>query len=312
MRGMVKEVAMTKNKIIGIIIAAVIVLSLVVVVWADVGRVFIPGNRIAVISLTGPIQETAGGLLAPAAITPDLVRRLLEHAEADGSIKGVVLRIESPGGAIAASQEIGNMIKEFKKPIVVSMGDMATSGGYYISAHADMIIAQPGTITGSIGVIFMHLNVDGLLEKLGIEIETIVGGEHKDMFVTPLTAERRDLIQRIIEKAHDQFIQTVAEGRDLPLPEVRDLATGELFIGTQAYDLGLVDRLGGRQVAIEAAAELAGVLDPVVIELAPPVPSIWDLILGGGGILDLARAWLLGEEIVLLRELLNTYSLPRY
>jgi protease-4 len=307
---------MTKSKIIGITIAVVIVLSLVVVVWADnVGRIFMPANRIAVISLTGPIQESGGGLLFPAAaITPDLVRRLLEQAERDGSIKGVVLRIESPGGAIAASQEIGDMIKNFdeKKPIVVSMGDMATSGGYYISAHADMIIAQPGTITGSIGVIFQHINVDGLLEKLGIEMETITGGEHKDMFVTPLTEERRDLIQRITDKAHDQFIQTVAEGRDLPLDKVRELATGELFIGTQAYDLGLVDRLGGRQVAIDAAAELAGVLDPVVIELAPPVPSIWDLILGGGGILDLARAWLLGEELVLLRELLNTYSLPRY
>jgi protease-4 len=303
---------MSKNKIIGITIAVVVVLSLVIVVWADVGRAFIPGERIAVISLTGPIQESGGGLLAPAVITPDLVRQLLEQAERDGSIRAVVLRIESPGGAIAASQEIGNMIRDFEKPIVVSMGDMATSGGYYISAHADMIIAQPGTITGSIGVIFMHLDIDGLLEKLGIEKETIVGGEHKDMFVTPLTPERRDLIQRIIEKAHAQFIQTVAEGRDLPLDKVRELATGELFIGTQAYDLGLVDRLGGRQVAIDAAAELVGVRDPVVIELAPPVPSIWDLILGGGGILDLARAWLLGEEIVLLRELLNTYSLPRY
>jgi protease-4 len=304
---------MTKNKVIGITVAVVVVLSLVIVVWADVGRAFMPANRIAVISLTGPIQESPGGLLAPAGITPDLVRALLEHAEADGSIKAVVLRIESPGGAIAASQEIGDMIKDFEKPIVVSMADMATSGGYYISAHADMIVAQPGTITGSIGVIFMHLNVDGLLEKLGIERETITGGEHKDMFVTPLTPERRDLMQRIMDEAHDQFIQTVAEGRDLPLSEVRELATGELFIGTQALDLGLVDRLGGRQVAIDAAAELAGIEDPVVFELAPPAPSLLDLLLSTGSILrDLTITRLLGEEIVLLRELLNTYSLPRY
>ncbi|MCL0097318.1 signal peptide peptidase SppA [Dehalococcoidia bacterium] len=307
---------MTKNKIIGIIVAVLIVLSLVVVVWADVGRAFIPGNRIAVISLTGPIMgSSGGGILAPAGITPDLVRRLLEQAERDGSIKAVVLRIESPGGAIAASQEIGDTIREFEKPIVVSMGDQATSGGYYISAHADMIVAQPGTITGRIGVIFMHLNVDGLLEKLGIERETITGGEHKDMFVTPLTAERRDLLQRISDKAHEQFIETVVGGRDLPISEVRELATGELFIGTQALDLGLVDLLGGRQVAIDAAAELAGVQDPVVIELAPPVPSIWDLFLGGGGILEIVRARLLGEEFIMLREvreLLNTYSLPRF
>ncbi|MCL0082343.1 S49 family peptidase [Dehalococcoidia bacterium] len=177
---------MTKNKIIGIIVAVLIVLSLVVVVWADVGRAFIPGNRIAVVSLTGPIMgSSGGGILAPAGITPDLVRRLLEQAERDDSIKAVVLRIESPGGAIAASQEIGDTIKEFKKPIVVSMGDLATSGGYYISAHADMIIAQPGTITGSIGVIFQHLNVDGLLEKLGIEREVITGGNTKICLLPP-------------------------------------------------------------------------------------------------------------------------------
>ncbi|MBT9160015.1 MAG: putative signal peptide peptidase SppA [Dehalococcoidia bacterium] len=307
---------MTKNKIIGITIVAVIVLSLVIVVWAGAGRAFIPGNRIAVISLTGPIQESGGGgLLFPAAaITPGLVRGLLEQAERDGSIKAVMLRIESPGGSIAASQEIGDMIRDFEKPIVVSMGDQATSGGYYISAHADMIIAQPGTITGSIGVIFMHLNVDGLLQKLGIERETIIGGEHKDMFVTPLTAERRDLIQRITDEAHDQFITTVAEGRGLTIAEVRELATGELFIGTQALELGLVDRLGGRQVAINAAAELAEIeVPPATIELSPPAPSPFDLFFGGGGILrDLAISRLLGDEIALLRTLLETYSLPRW
>ena len=303
-------------KIIGIIIAVVIVISVAVMVLADVGRVFIPGNRIAVVSLTGPIMGGGGGgLLAPAGINPDLVRRLLDRAAVDDSIKAVVLRIDSPGGTIAASQEIAGMVKDFKKPIVVSMGDMATSGGYYISAYGDMIVAQPGTITGSIGVIFQHLNMDGLLEKLGIERETIIGGEHKDMFVTPLTEERRDILQRISDEAHHQFMRTVAEGRGLPLAKVRELATGELFIGTQAYDLGLVDRLGGLQVTIDAAAELAGVQDPVVFELAPPVPSIWDLFLGGGGMMEAVSARLLGEEFIILREvreLLNTYSLPRF
>lgn len=304
---------MSKTRIIALIIGAVIVVSLVALF---LGEAIVPLRpRVAVISLTGAIQESDGGLLFPAAaITPELVRGLLEQAERDGSIKAVVLRIESPGGAIAASQEIGDMIKGFKKPIVVSMGDLATSGAYYISAHADMIIAQPGTITGSIGVIFQHLNVDGLLEKLGIEREVITGGKHKDMFVTPLTAERRDLIQQITDEAHDQFIHTVAERRGLPISEVRELATGEIFIGTQALDLGLIDLLGGRQEAINAAAELAGIeVPPATIELAPPVPSLLDLFFGGGNILrDLAIARLLGEEISLLRTVLNTYSLPRY
>ncbi len=303
---------MSKTKIIALVIGVVIVVSLVALFF---GQAIIPLHpRVAVISLTGPIQESGGGLLAPAGISPGLVRGLLEQAERDGSIKAVMLRIESPGGSIAASQEIGDMIRDFEKPIVVSMGDQATSGGYYISAHADMIIAQPGTITGSIGVIFMHLNVDGLLQKLGIERETIIGGEHKDMFVTPLTAERRDLIQRITDEAHDQFITTVAEGRGLTIAEVRELATGELFIGTQALELGLVDRLGGRQVAINAAAELAEIeVPPATIELSPPAPSPFDLFFGGGGILrDLAISRLLGDEIALLRTLLETYSLPRW
>ncbi len=303
---------MSRSKIIALIIGVVIVVSLIVLFFGQ--EIVPPHPRVAIITLTGPIQGSDGGLPFPdTAITPELVRGLLEQAEGDRSIKAVVLRIDSPGGMIAASQEIGDMIKEFEKPIVVSMGDQVTSGGYYISAHADMIIAQAGTITGSIGVIFTHLNVDGLLEKLGIEMETVTGGEHKDMFVTPLTPERRYLIQRITDAAHDQFIHTVAEGRDLPISEVRELATGGLFIGRQALELGLVDRLGGRQVAINVAAELAGIQEWVVIELAPPVPSLFDLFLGGGSILrEMAIARLLGDEITLLRTLLKTYSLPRY
>lgn len=305
---------MSRNKIIAISIAGVIIVSLIVLVWAGLGQAIIPRAKVAVIPLTGMIQESGGGLLAPAGITPELVRGLLERAERDDSIKAVVLRIDSGGGAIAASQEIGDMIKEFEKPIVVSMGDMAVSGGYYISAHADMIIAQPGTFTGSIGVIWMHINLDGLFEKLGIEMEIITAGEHKDMFIAPLTPERRDIIQQISDEAYDQFIQTIVEGRGLTVSEVRALATGEVYIGTQALALGLVDRLGGQQDAIDAAAELAGIeIPPLTIKLAPPAPSLLDLFLGGGSILrDLAIAKLLGEEIALLREVINTYSVPRY
>lgn len=301
---------MSRNKIIAISIAGVIVVSLIVLVWAGLGRIVITEHRVAVIPLTGTIQES-GSLLAPASITPEQVRGLLERAEKDGSIKAVVLRINSPGGTVAASQEIANMIKEFEKPIVVSMGDMAASGGYYISANADMIIAQPGTLTGSIGVIWMHTNLDGLYEKLGIEMETITSGEHKDMFVDRLTPERRDIIQQISDEAYEQFIQTVAEGRGLTPSEVRDLATGELYIGTQALALGLVDRLGGQQDAIDAAAKLAGIDKPIVVRLAP---SPFELFFGQGGniLWDLAIAKLLGEEIALLRTALNTYSVPRY
>ncbi|MDI6814618.1 MAG: signal peptide peptidase SppA [Dehalococcoidales bacterium] len=303
---------MSRNKIIAISIAGVIVVSIIVLVWAGLGRAIITGFRakVAVIPLTGTIQES-GSLLAPSGITPDQVRRLLERAERDGSIKAVVLRINSLGGAAAASQEISDMIKGFKKPIVVSMGDMAISGGYYISAHADMIVAQPGTLTGSIGVIWMHTNLDGLCEKLGIEMEAITSGEHKDMFIKRLTPERRDIIQRILDEAYDQFIRTVAEGRGLTHSEVRELATGEPYIGTQALALGLVDRLGGQKDAIDAATELAGIDKPIVVRLAP---SPFELFFAQGGstLMELAIAKLLGEEIALLRAVLNTYSVPWY
>lgn len=303
---------MSRNKIIAISIAGVIVVSLIVLVWAGLGRVIITEHRakVAVIPLMGNIQES-GGLLAAAGITPEQVLGLLERAKRDGSIKAIVLRINSPGGTVAASQEIGDMIKDFEKPIVVSMGDMAASGGYYISAHADMIIAQPGTLTGSIGVIWTHINLDGLYEKLGIEMETITSGEHKDMFIDRLTPERRDIIQRISDEAYDQFIHTVAEGRGLTISEVRELATGEIYIGTQALALGLVDRLGGQKDAIDAAAELAGIDEPIVVRLAP---SPFELFFGQGGstLWELAIAKLLGEEIALLRTVLNTYSVPWY
>lgn len=306
---------MSRNKIIAIIVAGVIVVSLLVLVWVGLSQMIAPrhGANIGIITLTGPIEEEEGGLLAPYGITPELVRGLLERVEGDGRLKAVVLRINSPGGAVAASQEIGNMIKEFEKPIVVSMADIVASGGYYISAHAERIVAQPGTLTGSIGVIWMHTNLDGLYEKLGIEVETITSGEHKDMFVDPLTPERRQIIQRLSDEAYDQFIQTVAEGRDLELSKVRELATGELYIGTQALELGLVDQLGGLNDAIDAAAELAEIEVPLTMELAPPDPSLFELFLGQGSILwELAIARVLGEEITLLRTLLNTYPMPRY
>ncbi|GFP20904.1 protease IV [Candidatus Hakubella thermalkaliphila] len=306
---------MSRNKIIAIIVVGVIVVSLIVLVWVGLSQMIAPryGANIGIITLTGPIEEEEGGLLAPYGITPELVRGLLERVEGDGRLKAVVLRINSPGGTVAASQEIGNMIKEFEKPVVVSMADTVASGGYYISAHADRIVAQPGTLTGSIGVIWTHANLDGLFEKLGIEVETITSGEHKDMFVDPLTPERRQIFQRLLDEAYDQFIQTVAEGRDLELSKVRKLATGELYIGTQALELGLVDQLGGLNEAIEAAAELAEIEVPLTMELAPPAPSLLELFLGQGSILwELAIARVLGEEMALLRTLLNTYPVPRY
>ncbi len=226
-------------------------------------------EKVVVVRLTGSIMEMGGGFLG-GGITPDQVYRQLEKAAEDPSIEGVVLRVESPGGSIAASQSIAAMIRDFEKPVVVSMADMAASGGYYIAAPAQGIVAHPGTVTGSIGGISSVMDLEGLYEKLGIKVENIKSGEHKDMFSRSLTDEEREIMQNISDEAYYQFINDVAEGRDMDPDEVRELATGELFIGTQAKELGLVDKLGGLDEAIDYLAEMNELEDPIRHEFPPP------------------------------------------
>ncbi len=275
---------MNKRKIFIITLIALAVIAVLVLPFingVDMRREVSPQDedRIVVIKLQGPIQEGMGGFFA-GGISPDHVYSQLQRAEEDPYIEGVVLRVESPGGSIAASQEIAAIIRDFEKPIVVSMADMAASGGYYISAPAQGIVAQPGTITGSIGVISSVMDMEELYEKLGIKVETIKSGEHKDMFSRSLTDEERELMQEISDRAYEQFINDVAEGRDMEVEEVRELATGELFIGSQAKELGLVDRLGGVEEAIDYLAELNDLEHPVRYEF--PAPSVFDQLFGYG------------------------------
>jgi len=237
------------------------------------------GDAILIIRLYGTIQETGGGSLAlESSITPHYVENQLKQAARDPSVRGVVLRISSPGGSVAASQEIYRMVADFEKPIVISMGDVAASGGYYIAVGADAIVANPGTTTGSIGVITTALNLDELYDKLGIRMEIIKSGRHKDMFQRALTEEERQLLQDFSDEAYEQFITAIAEGRQLDAEYVRQLATGEVFIGSQALELNLVDRLGGIDEAVALAGELAGVSNPVAKEVAQP--SFWQQIFG--------------------------------
>ncbi len=259
-------------------------------------------DRIVVIPLNGTVQEGQGGLFAVGGITPRLVYSQLERAAADQSIKGVVLRVESPGGSIAASQEIAYMIRDFEKPIVVSMADMAASGGYYISAYAQGIVAQPGTITGSIGVISTLMDLEGLYEILGIEVETIKSGKHKDMFNRALTEEERVIMQNFSDEAYDQFVGDVAEGRGMTVGEVRELATGEIYLGSRARDLGLVDRLGGTAEAIDYLAELNDLEKPVRYEF--PAPSVFDQFFTFGfQVFAKFEKALLGPELIKLEML---------
>ncbi len=216
------------------------------------------GPEIAVVMLQGPIVSTGGGTqqVIAAQDVVDLVRRL----NRDPDVRALVLFISSPGGGVAPSERIYNALRQVEKPIVAYLDDVAASGGYYIAVAADEIVANPGVLTGSIGVIAVFPYAEELLDRVGIGFTVIKSGPAKDMggFYRRLTPEEQAHIQAIVDGMYGRFVQVVAEGRDMSEDEVRALADGRIYSGEQAYRLGLVDRLGYEQDAIERARELAG------------------------------------------------------
>jgi len=181
----------------------------------------------------------------------------------DDRVKAVVLRIDSPGGVVGPSQEIHAEIKKLaaKKKVVVSMGSVAASGGYYIATAANSIYANPGTITGSIGVLMKFSNLEGLLGKIGMKAFTLKTGKFKDVGspARPMTDQEKAMLQAVIDNTHSQFVRAVAEGRKLPEADVRTIADGRIFTGEQALALKLVDRIGTLQDAVEEAGRLGGI-----------------------------------------------------
>lgn len=290
--------------IIGLAIVSV-VLSLYFGQRAEVRR--LEEELVVVVRMAGAISESDSPFTT--GITPEGVRRQLSAVLEDPSIDAVVLRIDSSGGSVAASQEISSIIRAFPLPVVVSMGDMALSGGYFIAAASDGIVAHPGTMTGSIGVILTAINPEGLYEKLGIEMEVITSGEHKDLMQRSLDDEDRQLLQSLSDEAYRQFVEHVAEGRGMSMEAAQDVATGEIFFGTQAYDLGLVDRLGGEEEAIELAAERAGLQTPQRHELPPP--AVWRRLRWlGADVFQLLQGILQPDELKLFTRT-DEYFYPR-
>jgi len=222
---------------------------------------WIGGDKVAVIRIEGVILDSRETI------------EELRHYRDNPSVKAIVLRIDSPGGAVVPSQEIFAEVRktraEGKIKLVTSMGNVAASGGYYIAAATDRIVANPGTLTGSIGVIMELANVKGLLEKVGVQSVVIKSGRHKDM-ASPLramTPEDRALLQTVLDDVHAQFIDAVATGRSLQLEQVKTLADGRIFTGKQAQTVNLVDELGDLHDAIQLAARLVGISgEPRVIE----------------------------------------------
>jgi len=308
---------MKRTKIAITILVMLILLAMLI----PSGCISVPtANKIAVIPLSGAIGGGGSSFFFGPTITPELVKEQLNRAERDMAVRAIVLRIESPGGVVAPCQEILEEVEKVKqtKPIVVSMGSMAASGGYYISAKANKIVALPGTLTGSIGVISQIPNVKGLYEKLGIEMQTFKGGKYKDMYsgLRELTPEEKEIMQQMTDEYYEQFIEAVAEGRGLSQDEVRSLATGQLYTGAEAKKLGLVDELGGLDTAIGLAAQLASV-ETWQVEYYKPRPSLLESLLGMdlGSLVEAVQLKLLGlsgEDIILLQYLSHTYPQPQY
>jgi len=206
----------------------------------------------------------------------------IERLKENNDVKAIILRINSPGGGVGPSQEIYREVlraKE-KKKIIASMESVAASGGYYVACASDVIVANPGTITGSIGVVMEFSNVEDLLKKIGLRSYVIKSGKHKDIGspLRNMTSEEKAILQGVIDSVHDQFVRAVAEGRDMEERRVRQIADGRIFSGEQAKDLGLVDRLGSLQDAIEIAAEMIGIEGKPVVIYPKRKLSLYELL----------------------------------
>lgn len=240
------------------------------------------GDAVAVIYAEGLITSGSASTATPSTgITPRRIKADLRRAASDASVKAVVVRVNSPGGSVVASNEIHKAIKDFAKPVVFSFGETAASGGYYIACAGKWIVANPDTLTGSIGVISELPNAEELLKKIGVQFIVIKSGPSKDLGspFRPMTDEEKKLWQAVIDQAYDGFVQIVAEGRNLPEDKVRQLADGRVYTGKQAQELGLVDQLGYLDDAVAKAGELGGIKGkPRVIEYLPR-PTLMEILL---------------------------------
>ena len=256
--------------VIGVILG-VFLLSILFLSRFGEKKAFALGDKIAVVDIKGMITSSR-----------DIVEQIDKFNE-DKDVKAIILRINSPGGGVGPSQEIYREVlraKE-KKKIVASMESVGASGGYYVACASDVIVANPGTITGSIGVVMEFSNIEDLLKKIGLQSYVIKSGKHKDIGspVREMTPEERSILQGVIDSVHSQFVRAVAEGRNMEEGKVEQIADGRIFSGEQAKELGLVDRLGGLQDAIEIAAEMVGIKGkPTVIYPKKKKLSLYELL----------------------------------
>ncbi|NUQ82023.1 MAG: signal peptide peptidase SppA [Bacteroidetes bacterium] len=242
------------------------------------------GNKIGEVELTGDLLDSR-----------EAVEQINHFKDAPG-IGAVLIRIDSPGGGVAVSQEIHDAVRSCMqngKPVIASMGSVAASGGYYVAAACSLIVANPGTITGSIGVIMQYPQVKDLMDKVGVGMVTVKSGDFKDSGnpFRKSTDQDLDYFRSVIDDAYQQFVEAVSSGRKLPESEVRSVAEGKIYTGRQAYKLGLVDTLGSYDSAVRLAAGLAGIEGTPEVVRKRPRESFID--------------WLLGAEEPAARTLVN-------
>ncbi len=235
-----------------------------------------PGDKIAIVNIDGIILDSKKYL------------KSFKSIKENHSIKGVVVRINSPGGAVGPSQEIYSELRNLStyKPVVASMGSVAASGGYYIACAAEKIYANPGTITGSIGVIAQFANYEELLDWAKVDFEVIKSGKLKDVGspLKKMSKEERQFIQSLIDNVHMQFAKVVSENRDIGMNKIRSLTDGRIFTGEQAKNLNLIDELGSLNVAVNEAAKLSNLEeDPQTIEFPEEKSPFLELLLSKSG-----------------------------
>jgi protease-4 len=266
-------------------LVALVVLSSVFGRYLSEGGLDDGKEKIALVEISGQIADSR-----------DIVRQLSKYRR-DDDIKAIILRINSPGGAVAPSQEIYDEVLRVRadnKKIYASMGSLAASGGYYIAVAADRIFANPGTLTGSIGVIMAFGNAEKLMEKIGLEPQVVKSGKYKDVGspARKMTAEERIYLQRVVNDVHQQFIDAVAKGRDITTKEAAKLADGRVFTGRQALKLKMVDEMGGLEDVIVKLGETTGIQGrPKVIWEEPP-KGFMEWLMEGSLPKDLKANWM--------------------
>jgi len=239
-------------------------------------------DKIVIVPLEGVITTTGdGGALGGFGISSTQTIKYLKELKDDNSVKGVIFEINSPGGTVVASQEISDAVKNLNKTNYAVIREVGASGGYWIASSSDKIYVSPMSITGSIGVIGSYLEFSGLFEKYGVDYERLVAGEKKDIG-TPyrdLKAEERLLLETKLGKIHEFFIREVAENRNMDVEDVRNLATGEFYLGQEAFELGLVDQFGNTEKAVEEMKTQLNITDVDVVTHTREL-SLFDILSG--------------------------------